>query len=191
MQSGAKNMGVRAQLRARSAGKRAGMTLIEVAIAGSVLVIGLLGFMRVVMMSVGSSSANREADLATQAAKDMIEQIQAANFATLHTTYGVAPGGAAPGNAFQVPGLNPDPNDPDGMVGEIILPVQTVGGVVQVREDLQLPEIGLPRDLNGDGVTDALDHSADKLIMPVLVRLRWRGARGVSRMEYRSQVADY
>lgn len=177
----------------RPAPRRAarGTTLIEVAIAASVMVIGLLGFMQVIAMSVGSSTANRQADLATQAAREVIEQIQAANFATLHTTYGVLPGGPAPGNAFDVPGLDPDPADPDGRVGEIRMPVLTVGGAVQVREDLQLPELGMPRDLNGDGAQDALDHSVDKRVLPVLVRLRWRGATGISRMEFRTLVAPY
>jgi hypothetical protein len=165
--------------------------LIEVAIAASVMVVGLLGFMQVIAMSVGSSTANRQADLATQAAREVIEQIQAANFATLHTTYGVPPAGGIPGNAFDVPGLDPDPNDPDGRVGEIRLPVLIAGGAVQVREDLQEPALGMPRDLNGDGIPDALDHSADMQILPVLVRLRWRGPTGISRMEFRTLVAPY
>jgi len=147
--------------------------------------------MRVIVMSVDSTTANWEADLATQAARETIEELQAADFATLHTTYGVPPGGAVPGNAFDVVGLNADPADPDGRVGEIVLPVVVAGGAVQVREDLQLPELGLPRDLNGDGVPDGLDHSADKQIMPVLVRLRWRGASGIARMEFRTLVAPY
>ena len=177
----------------RRAPRRAarGTTLIEVAIAASVMVIGLLGFMQVIAMSVGSSSANRQADLATQAAREVIEQIQAANFATLQTTYGVPPGGAVPGNGFNVPGLDPDPSDPDGMVGEILLPLVVANGAVQVRENLQRPEIGMPRDLNGDGAVDGLDHSVDKRVLPVLVRLRWRGATGISRMEFRTLVAPY
>lgn len=168
-----------------------GSTLIEVAIAASVMVIGLLGFMQVIAMSVGSSTANRHADLATQAAREVIEQVQAATFSTLHTTYGVPPGGAVPGNAFDVPGLDPDPSDPDGRVGEIRLPVVATGGGVEVRENLQQPELGLPRDLNGDGNIDGLDHSADMQILPVLVRLRWRGSTGISRMEFRTLVAPY
>jgi len=184
-------MGAKGLVRGPQARGRGGMTLIEVAIAGSVMVIGLLGFLRVVVMSIGSGAANREADLATQAAKQTIEQLQAANFDTLQDTYGVPPGGGVPGNAFAVPGLNPDPNDPDGLVGEIIMPVLVVGGAVQVREDLKMPELGMPRDLNGYGGFDSLDHAGDKLIMPVLVRLRWRGAMGVSRMEFRTMVAPY
>ena len=169
-----------------------GTTLIEVAIAASVMVIGLLGFMQVIAMSVGSSTANRQADLATQAAREIIEELQAANFATLQLTYGVAPGGGVPGNAFAVPGLDPDPGDPDGMVGEIIMPVVPgAGGGVEVRENLQMPLLGLPRDLNGDHVMDGFDHSLDKRILPVLVRLRWRGATGISRMEFKTLVAPY
>jgi hypothetical protein len=69
--------------------------------------------------------------------------------------------------------------------------VLIAGGAVQVREDLQEPALGMPRDLNGDGIPDALDHSADMQILPVLVRLRWRGPTGISRMEFRTLVAPY
>ena len=48
-----------------------GTTLIEVAIAASVMVVGLLGFMQVIAMSVGSTTSNRQADLATQAAREV------------------------------------------------------------------------------------------------------------------------
>jgi hypothetical protein len=167
------------------------MTLIEVAIAASVLVVGLLGFMRVIIMSLDSTAANWEADVATQAAREAIEELQAADFATLQATYGMPPGGGVPGNAFDVEGLDPDPADPDGRVGEIVLPILAAGGAIQVREDLQLPELGMPRDLNGDGQQDALDHSADKQILPVLVRLRWRGATGIARLEFRTLIAPY
>ena len=61
----------------------------------------------------------------------------------------------------------------------------------QRLENLALPELGLPRDLNGDHQIDGADHSLDKRILPVLVRLRWRGPTGVSRMEFKTLVAPY
>jgi hypothetical protein len=59
--------------------------------------------------------------------------------------------------------------------GEIILP--TVAGV-GVREDSVNPALGLPRDLNGDGAIDSDDHAQDYLLLPVTVRLTWRGPGG-------------
>jgi hypothetical protein len=42
----------------------------------------------------------------------------------------------------------------------------------------------MPRDLNGDGVIDALNHADDYLILPVTLRLEWRGAAGNARQDY-------
>jgi len=47
-----------------------------------------------------------------------------------------------------------------------------------VREDLELPALGMPRDLDGDGEIDGADHADDLVILPVLLRLDWEGAGG-------------
>ena len=36
----------------------------------------------------------------------------------------------------------------------------------------------MPRDLNGDGVIDKENHAKDFLVLPVKVRVRWRGVTG-------------
>jgi len=166
--------------------------------AATVMVVGLMGFLQVMVLAIGSSSANREADLATDAARQQLEVIQATNFRDIFRTFNDVPGddpglpGAAPGADFAVPGLDPDPNDPDGMVGRIELPAVDVGGGVQhLREDFQDTDLGMPRDLTGDGVwNDMLDHAGDYQLLPVVVRLRWRGATGISRMEFKTVIVD-
>ena len=165
-------------------------------ISAIVLVLGLLGFVAVIASSVGSSSRNQESNQAIEAARAKIEEIQTANFTDLFVLYNAAagddPGGAgtAPGATFAVPGLQPDPTDPDGFVGQILMPTMIgAGGVWEVREDFQSAALGTPRDLSGDGVWDQLDHSLDYGIMPVQVSLRWRGVRGVSRMDFKILVA--
>ncbi len=174
----------------------AGFTLVEIMISATVLVVGLLGFAQVIAYSVGSTTTNQETNLAVEAARAKIEEIQTANFDDLFALYnpigGDDPGGAgtAPGNTFTVPGLQPDPNDPDGIVGQVIIPtmVGATGGW-EIREDFQSAGLGTPRDLSGDGVIDQLDHSGDYGIMPVQVQLQWRGVRGVSRMDFKVLVA--
>ena len=47
-----------------------------------------------------------------------------------------------------------------------------------LREDLDRPELGLPRDLNGDGTIDSDDHRADFRILPVVLQLDWNGPSG-------------
>lgn len=165
-------------------------------ISAIVLVLGLLGFVRVIASSVGSSSRNQESNQAIQAARAKIEEIQTANFTDLFRLYNAAGGddpagvGTAPGATFTVPGLQPDPNDPDGIVGQVLLPTMVgAGGVWEVREDLQSLSLGTPRDLSGDGIIDQVDHSLDYGVMPVQVSLQWRGVRGVSRMDFKVLVA--
>ena len=38
--------------------------------------------------------------------------------------------------------------------------------------------LGMPRDLNGDGVIDSEDHAGDYVLLPVKVRVNWRGITG-------------
>lgn len=181
----------------RRAGRRqAGFTLVEIMISASVLVVGLLGFAQVIAFSVGSTTTNQESNLAIEAARAKIEEIQTANFDDLFELYnqigGDDPGGAgtAPGSTFTVPGLQPDPNDPDGFVGQVIIPAMVGNaGAWEIREDIQDAGLGMPRDLSGDGIIDQLDHSDDYGILPVQVRVQWRGVRGVSRMDFKVLVA--
>jgi type II secretory pathway pseudopilin PulG len=170
--------------------------LIEVMVAASVMVVGLMGFLQVLVLGLGSSSANREADLATDAARQLVETMQSETFTDLFRRYNADPsddpGGVAtaPGANFTVPGLDPIQGDPDGFVGQVILPSMWVVGVESVREDVQSPSLGMPRDLNGDGVVDNASHSADYGILPVMVRLQWRGATGTSRMEFKTVMTS-
>ncbi len=173
-----------------------GFTLLEVMVAASVMVVGLMGFMQVLVMGVGSSSANREADLATGGARGAIETLQSVTFADLFRLYNSDtaddPGGVgtAPGANFAVPGLDPLPDDQDGFVGQIVFPSSWATGVETVREDVNSMALGMPRDLNGDAVIDSASHSADYGILPVLVRLEWRGATGASRMEFKTVITS-
>jgi hypothetical protein len=52
-----------------------------------------------------------------------------------------------------------------------------------LREDLDLPALGMPRDLNGDGVIDAGDHSGDFELLPALLTLEWTGPSGLQRVQ--------
>ena len=177
--------------------RKAGFTLLELMMAAAVMVVGLMGFLQVIVMAIGSSNANREADLATDAARQQIEVMQASIFQDLFRTFNDDPSddpgapGTAQGADFAVAGLDADPADPDGMVGRIELPsVAVVGSPQQLREDFQSTSLGTPRDLNGDGNQDSLDHSSDYKILPVVVRLRWRGSTGISKMEFRTVIVD-
>ncbi|MFI5402085.1 MAG: hypothetical protein ACHQ1G_04040 [Planctomycetota bacterium] len=82
--------------------------------------------------------------------------------------------------SFAVPGLKPRSGDADGTIGELIFPV------AQGAEGLELREDVAKRDLNGDGVIDTEDHSNDYVILPVTVKVEWKGTRGTRQIELHS-----
>lgn len=47
-----------------------------------------------------------------------------------------------------------------------------------LREDLELPALGLPRDLDGDGEIDGSNHAADAILLPLMLHLEWVGSSG-------------
>lgn len=177
-------------------GGRAGLTLVEIAVALSVMIAILLGFSQALVKSMVSSSTARETAVATDAARQVMEALKASNFQTLFAANNSVAGDDPAGEtvrlaAFGVPGLNPRQGDADGMCGVILLPEVVAGGASQLREDVQDFALDMPRDLNGDGVVDADDHSGDYRILPVIVRVDWRGAGGNGRVQFRTILSEY
>jgi len=50
--------------------------------------------------------------------------------------------------------------------------------------------MGMPRDLDGDGDVEVVDVSGNYRLLPVVVRLRWRGFSGERSMEAQTLIAD-
>jgi hypothetical protein len=169
------------------------MSLLDVTIASAVLAIAITSLMSLIVSSIQLGRVNRETSLAYQAARRVCEEIQADPFdqvfALRNANPADDPGGAgtAPGPAFDVLGLRPRAGDPDGRVGEILFPV--VG--TELREDLVDAGLGMPRDLDGDGATDAADHAADYSVLPVRVRVSWRGVSGSRQVEVVTMLMEW
>ena len=184
---------------ARSGRRRArqGTSLLELLIAMTFLMVALAGLTGVITSSKYANQTSFEASLGKEAARRTLETITATEFSDVFATFnGDAaddPGGAgtAPGNLVAVPELQVLPGDPDGFVGEVILPAVPGAAGLELREDVVLPALGMPRDLNGDGAIDSLDHSGDYRILPVMVRIVWRSKSGPGRVELKTQLADY
>lgn len=179
----------------RRATRRGGFTLVELMIAVLLIVVAMAGYLHSIVQSSATAEATRRMALATQSARETIEAMKSTAFEDVFATYNDDPNddpggvGMAPGAGFAVPGLEAAPGDPDGLVGQILLPVDAaVPGVL--REDLANPIFATPRDLSGDGVVDAADHSGDYALLPVVVRLAWRTQKGVSRVELKTVLVD-
>ena len=158
---------------------RHGFTLLELMLVMSVMVIAFLALSQSLGASIRLTEANRERRLATDGARQALEQLQGfAEFDRIFETF--------QGTGFAVEGLSPVEDDPDGLVGEFVFP--TLSG--ELREDIVMPELGMPRDLNGDGLTDSVDHAGDYRLLPVELRLRWDGPGGERTMRIRSLIAD-
>lgn len=171
---------------------RAGLTLIELMIAMVILTVccGML-----TSTITGTMSHNRvkaERQLAVEAGRAVVEDMHNVDFYDVFWMFNNDPTddaggeGTAPGAHFPVEGLQPRDDDPDGFVGEIIMPVKAR----PLREDLEFEELGLPRDLNGDLVIDSVDHAQDYIILPIIVRMEWKGPMGDAQFKICTMLAD-
>jgi type II secretory pathway pseudopilin PulG len=171
---------------------RGGWTLLEIVISTLILLVVLIGFSYGLASSTSLDQSTRAQGIAREAARAKLDELRAAVFEDVFARFNDNPdddplGVPSPGSRFDVRGLAPRPDDADGSVGAILFPVSEDG---ELREDLELPRLGMPRDMSGedmdgDGVgdIDALDHASDYRVLPVLVRLEWRGGGGDSMLE--------
>ena len=172
-------------------GPRAGFTLIELAIATSILMIGLVSVLTASSQMHSLGRLNRERTLAQNAVRSMAERMHAAShgFAAdpqtwaqgLLATYGA---GGSFGNTFSIQGLTPV--EDGALVGSIVLATN------ETQADAELDaDVGMPRDLNGDGDTTDTDVSTSARILPVVLTVRWQGETGVHVMRHGFYLLGY
>ena len=165
---------------------RGGFTLIEAAITIIVLAVAALAVLSSMTYALRLFATNKETAAASQAARRRLELIKTEAVTDVVALYNADaaddPGGSgtAPGPTFAVAGLTAVTGSADDP-GSVLLPLNAAG---ELREDLDLAELGMPRDLNGDGLIDSLDHRADVAILPVLVRVTWNGVDGERTLFY-------
>ena len=170
---------------------RSGLSLVEVMVAMAVIVVSVLGFSRSILSSVRMSDTEREVMLATEGARRTIETLQATDFDDVFKMFNVDtaddPVPDSPGAAFVVDGLTRRNGAP---VGRIVFPALNADPA-DLREDLNYAQLGMPRDLNGDGAVDANPHQDDYRILPVLVRIEWDGAAGGGKLEFKTKLGSH
>ena len=176
------------QTRNSGRGSQAGWTLLELMMAVIVITIALVAYLVFYATSIRVTATSHQMEVAMNAVRGKLEEMNSAydtligTFTHYTTTLG---GGLGPTFTVwldQAEGimLEPDP------AGEVVFP--TVGG--QLREDSggtwdnmtgeEAARLGMPRDINGDGVVDTNDHSSDTnlQILPMLVRVTWQDGAG-------------
>lgn len=205
------------QVRRRSS-RCAGLTVVEIVVALSVMVVAVSIFCQMLVSTARMRSMNHESLLAADGARVALERLRNEPFLNVWRLFNEQPsddpGGASsgPGNRFAVEGLDPVEGAPSGMVGRYYFPTLAVqgtggstsggkvanlggGGVAtttyKLREDLTDATLGMPRDLNGDNKIDDKDHALDYLILPVRVEIEWQSKTGVRRFSILTQLTDF
>jgi type II secretory pathway pseudopilin PulG len=169
---------------------RAAFTLIELAIATSILMIGIVSVLSASSQMHSLRKVNRERTLAQNALRSLTERMHASahgfadepDWATrLLATYG--PNGSH-GDTFAIEGLAPLEGQTD--VGRIVI------GTDETDTDAAFgADVGLPRDLNGDGDATDGDVSGNARLLPVILVLRWRGENGAHQMRHGFYLMGY
>jgi len=171
---------------------RSGFSMVEVVIAITVFAIGAGAVTTSLVTTNALNRTKRERSLAADAGASAIEALKGVAFSEVFARFNSDgsddPEGAntAPGAAFAVDGLTPRDDDLDGLVGEILFP----GGPKKILEKVDDVELGMPRDLGGDDGIDAKDHAEDYEVLPVRVRLRWKGEQGDQQLDFVTVLTD-
>ena len=170
----------------------AGFTLVELTVAISVLVIALCATASTVVSTGALNRQSHETELARKAAESMLDALRNAPFATVFARYNSAASddplgpGTAPGANFAVKGLTPIHGAPGGVAGRIFFPAAGP----ELRENVDEATLGMPRDLNGDGLLDGFDHASDYRVLPVRVRVSWTGPNGQRSVELQTLLSE-
>lgn len=185
-----------------AAASRRGFTLIEIALSLTILAFAISMFTTTVISMMRQREVNRQNSVASRAIQSTLERIRNEPLSGVWALYNPDPAddplgpGTAPGESFDVEGLPRLSLAPELPVGLVLLPgldTATPGDppAWELREDLDAPELGMPRDLDLDHVIDGLDHGSDCRLLPLEVRLRWQGPLGPREMRMRTVLIDY
>lgn len=158
--------------------KAGGFTLIEVALAVIVLLVGLMALSASAVRVQSLSRAARERMAAQNALRAKAEEIRSISRAGLSDPLGwglhVSTALAAL-STFPVEGLNAIEGQP------------TVGRVTLVNDETATDaglgvELGMPRDLDGDGLATSNSVVGSARLLPVVLEVRWNSPAGQQRI---------
>jgi len=163
--------------------------MLELLIVMTVLTMAVGMFSTTLISTARQSRMKREMAIAAEAGRRTMELMRSRPAVELFALYNANPAddpggaGTAPGCNFVVEGLEARDGDADGCAGRILMP--SAGELL--REDVVDAKLGMPRDLNGDEQIDGLNHAADYVLLPVHVRIEWKGVAGDSALDLYNQ----
>jgi hypothetical protein len=160
-----------------------GFAITDAVVAMLLLTVAVGGLAGSVTYGLRLHRTNRESAVAEQAARAILAELRSVPFSDVFAEYSADPD-------IAVGGLNARPDDPDGMVGKLVFPTTDAAGPLQLREDADMPALGCPRDLDGDDDLDSVGTTDNYIILPVTLRLEWRGAGGDATQVYHTVLTQ-
>ena len=149
-----------------------GFSFVELILAVGILSIGILGTLSCITFSGRLAQMERETATAMECCEATLATLRSTTFDDLYDDFG--PGAA---EIVDVP-------------GEATLNNSVISTTFYINETANMPELGLPRDLNGDEDSTDADVSDDYLLLPVTVRIDWTGPMGARFYELHSLLAN-
>ena len=122
--------------------------MVELMLTLSIMTVCTFMLSQTIISTIGQTPAKRERTIAIDAARNILEDMRKEPFTRIFALYNTStsddPAGpsTAPGPHFRVPELVAQDGDPDGFVGEIILPAPGP----TLSEEAAFEALGLPRE---------------------------------------------
>ncbi len=185
------SMPIRGLQRSNCFDGRTGLTLLELVIASTVLAMTMLAVSALILRANSLRRVAEENQAARNALSSITDQVRAASVTAASSDLGWSAAlvaalqdGGDLGNRFAVAGLNPL----DGQL--TVADVLVVTDETATDGDLGL-DLGMPRDLNGDGIADLADVGATARLLPIVLTLRWSGVSGDRELPHGFFVSSY
>lgn len=131
-------------------------TLIEVVISLVLLTIAFVGFGSFFVLTTNSYHSVKEDTLAIHSLRQMAEKIRCVPFARIVTN--------CQGMTFAIDEIKAS--------GSVRIFINETDGSSDARI------LGLPRDLDGDGVASTTDVTSDYLLLPIKIEVSWTNVKG-------------
>lgn len=142
--------------RGRRVCRCAGITIVEVVVGIVLFTITLVGLGSMLVSNRQSQEMAAEEALVSHSFRRMVETIRSTPFSEIASTY--------QGFSFTVPEIE--------ATGTVQLFLNETGGSADAAK------LGLPRDLDGDGLPTSTDVSASYELLPVKIQISWTSFYG-------------
>jgi hypothetical protein len=156
----------------RPGGRAAGLTLVEVVTASAVIALVVVGIVGGISASAKQAALAADTALAVDGARNQVEKMAARSFHTIFASFNDT---GTDGSWFDIPGLTPVAGA--SHVGHVSFPGDNTANLY---ENVSSAALGMPRDLDGDGLIDGANKASTYVLLPFQITVSWRGSYGTA-----------